>query len=182
MTVPLTLIWQQLVVLFTLAIPIACVAWTVTHEEVFREPREFCVKHSKEGQTIITRKFFYLFTCEYCFSHYITILFVGLTDFRLLIDDWRGYIIGGFALVWVANVYMSLFARIRIDLKRERTEVSVLEKQQEEIAATGDGSSAPSANDDQTGQRRIARRPEVSEGDSGNGVKTRLQGVTSGHK
>lgn len=45
-------------------------------------------------------------------------------------DDWRGYLIGGFALVWIANAYMSLFARVRIDLKRERTEVSVLEKQQ----------------------------------------------------
>jgi hypothetical protein len=125
MSIQLQLTW-----LFVLAIPIACIAWTVTHEEVFREPREFCVRCSKDGKSIFMRKFFYLFTCEYCFSHYITILFVALTDFKLLIDDWRGYIIGGFALVWVANLYMSLFARVRIDIKRERTEVSVLEKQE----------------------------------------------------
>jgi hypothetical protein len=124
MSLQLQFIW-----LFTLALPIACVAWTVTHEEVFREPREFCIKCSKEGRTVLMRKFFYLFTCEYCFSHYVTIAFLILTDYKLLMDDWRGYIIGGFALVWVANVYMSLFARVRIDLKRERTEVSVLEKQ-----------------------------------------------------
>lgn len=122
---------QQLIWLFTLAIPIACIAWTVTHEEVFREPREYCIRCSKEGSTLLKRKFFYLFTCEYCFSHYVTILFVVLTDYKLLLDDWRGYVIAGFALVAIANVYMSLFARIRIDLKRERTEVSVLEKEAE---------------------------------------------------
>jgi hypothetical protein len=59
----------QLVTLFVLAIPVACVAWTVTHEEVFREPREFCVEKTKECRRWYERKFFYLFTCEYCFSH-----------------------------------------------------------------------------------------------------------------
>ncbi|HTE32785.1 MAG TPA: hypothetical protein VK666_20530 [Chryseolinea sp.] len=120
-------IQTQVVWLFLLAIPIACIAWTVTHEEVFREPREFCVKRSKEGKTILRRKFFYLFTCEYCFSHYVTILFLFITDYQLLFNDWRGYLVGGFALVWIANIYMSLFALIRIDLKKERTEIEVLE-------------------------------------------------------
>lgn len=106
--------------LFILAIPIACVAWTVTHEEVFREPREYCVRCSQNGKTLFKRKFFYLFTCEYCFSHYITAIFLILTDFRLLVDDWRGYIIAGFALVWVANQYMSLYGYLRIDLKKEK--------------------------------------------------------------
>lgn len=138
MSLKLQFIW-----LFTLAIPIACVAWTITHEEVFRETREYCVKVSKEGRTIFTRKFFYLFTCEYCFSHYVTILFVALTNYKLLMDDWRGYIIGGFALVWIANVYMSLFARVRIDLKRERTEVKVLEKQDEALTLSDDGFPKP---------------------------------------
>jgi len=110
----------QIVWLFILAIPIACVAWTFTHEEVFREPREYCVQCSQKGRTLFLRKFFYLFTCEYCFSHYITILFLILTDFKLLIDDWRGYVIAGFALVWVANQYMSLYGYLRIDLKKEK--------------------------------------------------------------
>lgn len=126
-------VYLQLIWLFTLPVPIACVAWTVTHEEVFREPREYCVKCSKDGRNILTRKFFYLFTCEYCFSHYVTLAFLLMTDFRFLLDDWRGYVIAFFALVWIANVYMSLFARIRIDLRRERTEVDVLEKQQQEM-------------------------------------------------
>lgn len=98
----------QLLWLFLLAIPIACVAWTVTHEEVFREPREFCIRKSRFASRFWQRKFYYLFTCEYCFSHYVTVGFIFLTDFRLLLDNWKGYIIAGFALVFVANIYMSL--------------------------------------------------------------------------
>lgn len=120
-------IYIQLIWLFVLPIPIACIAWTVTHEEVFREPREYCLRCSKESKSFLIRKFFYLFTCEYCFSHYVTILFLILTNYQLLIPDWRGYVLAGFGLVWIANVYMSLFALIRIDLKKERTEIKVLE-------------------------------------------------------
>src|SRR5687768_3482391 len=92
----------QIVTLFVLAIPVACVSWTVTHEEVFREPREYCVCRSRECRRFFQRKFFYLFTCEYCFSHYVAIFFVILTQFQLLYDDWRGYLIAIFALVWIA--------------------------------------------------------------------------------
>jgi hypothetical protein len=110
----------QVIYLFVLAIPIACIAWTVTHEEVFREPRDYCVKRSQEGKRLVTRKFFYLFTCEYCFSHYVTVFFLIITGYKLLYTDWRGILIGGFALVWIANLYMSLYAFIRIDIKKER--------------------------------------------------------------
>jgi hypothetical protein len=121
----------QIIWLFVLAIPIACIAWTVTHEEVFREPREFCQKRSQEGKTLATRKFFYLFTCEYCFSHYVTMLMLFLTEYKLLLNDWRGYLIGGFALVWIANVYMSLYAFLRIDIKKERI---ITKKEEENIS------------------------------------------------
>jgi hypothetical protein len=123
----------QVVWLFVLAIPIACVAWTVTHEEVFREPREYCITRSQNDKTVLKRKFFYLFTCEYCFSHYVTILFVLLTNYKLLLEDWRGYVIAGFSLVWVANLYMSIFGRMRIDIKKEKTEIKVLEEDPERL-------------------------------------------------
>lgn len=110
----------QIIWLFILAIPVACIAWTVTHEEVFREPREFCIKKSQDCKTLAARKFFYLFTCEYCFSHYVTVFFIAITGYKLLLDDWRGFLIGGFALVWVANVYMSLYGFLRIDIRKER--------------------------------------------------------------
>src|SRR6195952_6162313 len=119
----------QIIVLLILAIPIACIAWTVTHEEVFREPREYCLKRCHEGKTILERKFFYLFTCEYCFSHYVTVIMLFITQYKLLLTDWRGYLIAGFALIFVANVYMSLFALIRIDLKKIRIEADIEEAQ-----------------------------------------------------
>jgi hypothetical protein len=118
---------HQLASLFILAIPIASIAWTVTHEEVFREPREWCVSQSKACRRLVARKFFYLFTCEYCFSHYVTMLALYVTGYRLLFDDWRGYVIAGFSLVWVANVYMSLFGRLRLDIKEEKVEIEVAE-------------------------------------------------------
>jgi len=117
----------QVLSLFILALPIASIAWTVTQEEVFRELREICVDKSKTSKQIYQRKFFYLFTCEYCFSHYVTAFFLILTRYKLLFPDWRGYLVAGFSLVWVANVYMGLFGRIRLDLKKERTEISVEE-------------------------------------------------------
>ena len=120
----------QIAWLFILAVPIACVAWTVTHEEVFREPREYCAKKSETCQRLLQRKFFYLFTCEYCFSHYVAAFFLFITRYKLLFDDWRGYLIAGFALVWVANQYMSLYGRLRLDIKRERVEIKQVENEQ----------------------------------------------------
>ncbi len=115
--------------LFVLAAPIACVAWTVTHEEVFAEVHDYCLEKSRSARSIVTRKFFYLFTCEYCFSHYVALAVVWMTGFRLLVPDWRGAILGWFTLVWIANVYMSLFGRLRLDIKRERVEITAEEQE-----------------------------------------------------
>lgn len=114
--------------LFLLAIPIACITWTVTHEEVFKEIREFCVKNSQEQKTLVARKFFYLFTCEYCFSHYIAIFMLIITHYQLLFDGWRGYLIAGFSLVWIANMYMSLYRLLRVDIKLEDSKGKLKEK------------------------------------------------------
>ena len=123
----------QLVWLFVLAIPIACIAWTVTHEEIFREPREFCVEKSKNSDTILKRKFFYLFTCEYCFSHYVTAIFLIITKYQLLFNDWRGYLISFFALVLVANLYMTLFGLLRQNLKAEKIEAKLKDNEWREV-------------------------------------------------
>lgn len=110
----------QIVWLFILALAVACVSWTVTQEEVFKEPRKYCVSKSKGGKTLFIRKFFYLFTCEYCFSHYVVLFLILFTDFKLLIDDWRGYIVAGFATVWVANFYMSCYRLLRLHIKAKK--------------------------------------------------------------
>jgi hypothetical protein len=117
----------QLLYLFILALPVASVAWTITHEEIAREFRDYCISESKVCRRIYQRKFFYLFTCEYCFSHYVSAAFLMITRFKLLFPDWRGYLIAGFSLVWVANVYMGIFGRIRLDLRRERVEIQTEE-------------------------------------------------------
>ncbi len=119
----------QIIYLFILALPIACIAWTITHEEVFREPRDYCVKKSTECKSLLQRKFYYLFTCEYCFSHYVTVFILVITRYHLGFDDWRGYLIGGFSLVWIANIYMSIFGRIRIVLKNDKLEAKIKEEE-----------------------------------------------------
>lgn len=125
----------QIVALLLLGAVVACLAWTVTHEEVFREPREYCERKAERCRQWYQRRFFYLFTCEYCFSHYVAIGVVAFTDFHLLLPDWRGYPLAVFALVWIANQYMSLYARIRIDLKKERLEIKEVEQRVEAAEA-----------------------------------------------
>ena len=124
MDLPVQITW-----LFILAIPVACIAWTVTHEQLFLEPREYCKRQSEVGKTLFYRKFFYLFTCEYCFSHYVAAVLLLITKYKLLFMDWRGYLIAGFSLVWVANIYMSLFLLLRTNIKKEGTDVKVKEEE-----------------------------------------------------
>ncbi len=114
---------NQLLSLVILAIPVAAVSWTITHEEVFREPRDYCKKMSESNPGLWKRKFFYLFTCEYCFSHYVAAGFLLITRFKLLYPGWRGYAIALFALVWLANIYMAIFANLKLDVHHERLEI-----------------------------------------------------------
>jgi len=115
----------QLVWLFVLAIPIACISWTV---EFFREPRDWFAARIKSSRHLYSRKFFYVFTCEYCFSHYVAAFFLLITRYTLLFDDWRGYLVAGFSLVWVANVYMSFFGRMRLEIQEDRLTVDAVER------------------------------------------------------
>jgi hypothetical protein len=71
-----------------------------------------------------------------------------LTDLRLLVPGWRGAVLAWFATVWVANIYMSLFARLRLDIKRERVEIT----QEEQVAAR-------LAEEEGAGDDRRARAP-----------------------
>ncbi len=120
---------EQIAWLFLLPLSIACVAWTVTHEQIFAEPRDYCKRCSETGKTVLIRKFFYVFTCEYCFSFYVTAFFLVVTRYQLLLTGWRGYLIGEFALMWMANLYMSLFLLLRTGIKKENFETKVLEEE-----------------------------------------------------
>ncbi len=124
---------NQIFWLVILSMVVASISWTVTQEEIFREWREKCKDKSETCGTIIQRKFFYVFTCEYCFSHWVTLAVVALTGFQLLIDDWRGYILAFFLIPWIANQWMSLYRRLRIDIKHENLKAEIVEQEKEEI-------------------------------------------------
>ena len=117
----------QVVGLFVLALAIACVSWTVTQEELFRELREYAERRMRCDESAWRRKCFYLVTCHYCFSHYVALFFIVITGFKLMMPNWTGYVIALFALVWVANVYVSFYAWLRQQYKTQKYEAKAVE-------------------------------------------------------
>lgn len=122
-------IQSQILWLFLLAIPIACISWTITHEEIFKELMEYLKNRYENERSILKKKAYYALTCEYCLSHYVALFFLFLTGYKLLLDDWRGYLIAFFSLVAIANVYMSLFATVRVTYKLTKTDVELKEQE-----------------------------------------------------
>ncbi len=110
---------EQIFYLVGLSLAVASIAWTVTQEEIFAEPRSYCADQSKKAQNLLVRKFFYVFTCEYCFSHWVTLFILLITGFRFLYDDFRGYFLAFFVMPWLANQWMSLYRRVRVEIKYE---------------------------------------------------------------
>jgi hypothetical protein len=125
-------ILTQIYWLAILSMVVACITWTVTQEEIFREWRKICEDKSQSCRTLLQRKFFYVFTCEYCFSHWVTVLILILTGFKLLIDDWRGYIFAFFLLPWLANQWMSLYRSLRVGIKHENLKAEEVKERMEE--------------------------------------------------
>jgi hypothetical protein len=110
---------NELYLLFVLSLVVASISWTVTQEKIFEEPREAARKRSESSKNILLRKFFYVWTCEYCFSHWVTIVVLIVSQFKLLLDDWRGYFLSFFILPWLANQWMSIYRRLRLEIKHE---------------------------------------------------------------
>ena len=121
-------IGTQIFWLVILSMVVACIAWTITQEEIFGEWREYCKDKCDDCGSILERKFYYVFTCEYCFSHWTTLLILIFTGFQLLIDDWRGYILAFFTIPWIANQFMSIYRRLRVDIKHEDLLAKEVEK------------------------------------------------------
>ena len=58
---------------------------------------------------------------------YVAAAILVTTRYRLFFPDWRGYLVGFFALVWLANHYMSIYNRLRLDIKHEQVEIKAEE-------------------------------------------------------
>jgi hypothetical protein len=55
--------------------------------------------------------------------------FLIITRYKLLYHDWRGYLVALFALVWITNQCISIYNRLRLDLKHERMEIEAGEEE-----------------------------------------------------
>ncbi len=111
----------QIIEALLLAAPVACVVWTITQEEIFKEAREVLQAIQRRYATSLwRRKLAYLPTCPYCCSHYVAAAFVLVFGFKMVAMDWRGYIASLFTVVLIANVYLSTYNLLRVTLRRYR--------------------------------------------------------------
>jgi hypothetical protein len=128
--------------LFKLALIVAVIARTVTQEEVFRELKEYCQRRSQSAASIAERKFFYLFTCQYCFSHWVSLGVVAVTGFSIG-EGLIGHVFAIFALVGVANLYLASYERLTVSTREAR--VSIARAEAEVAAAVPVNAKAASA-------------------------------------
>ena len=61
----------------------------------------------------------------------MTAALLAVTKYTLIYTSWRGYVIAGFSLVWIANFYMAIFGRLRLDIKSERLEIAQEERRRQ---------------------------------------------------
>jgi len=66
-------------------------------------------------------------------SHYVTALLLVITRFKLVFLDWRGYVISLFSLAWIANQYISIYDRLRLDIKQEHISINTQQQQVKSI-------------------------------------------------
>ena len=112
---------SQIAFAFILSVPVACISWTIAQEEFFQEMRNYLVDYqARHRRSWWRRKLAYLPTCPYCLSHYVAGGLVGLLQFKMLADDWRGYVVSLFTLVLIANVYITVYHLLRAGLRYTR--------------------------------------------------------------
>lgn len=108
----------QLAYALLLAAPVACIAWTVTREEIFKGFRDTLNDYQKRHADSLWRsKLAYLPTCPFCFSHYVAAVFVALFQFKMLSTSFTGYVASLFTVVLIANVYISAYNLLRVQLR-----------------------------------------------------------------
>lgn len=109
---------NQLMDALVLAIPVACIVWTITHEEICRDVQDALKAYQKrQPPGSWRRRLAYMPSCPYCLSHYVAAVFIAVFGFKMLSDDWRGYLVSLFAVVLIANTYLSAYHLLRVALR-----------------------------------------------------------------
>jgi hypothetical protein len=127
-----------------LAAPVAIIVRACTTEEVFRQPREFCAaRHRQYGDLLrrrdsasmaerarlfVLEKACYVPTCDFCLSFWLSLVVVWIADYALFFEGWRGFALATFVVMGVANVYLSVFSHLRVDLRKQRATAEKIEK------------------------------------------------------
>lgn len=102
--------------------------------EVFREVRQDCQQQSTHGRgNFAPRILLCLYTVNIASATTRQPPHCSSRVSNFSFPDWRGYLLAFFALVWVANQYMSIYNRLRLDIKHEQVEITageqIVEKQ-----------------------------------------------------
>ena len=135
---------SQIAFALILSIPVACITWTVTQEELFAELRRDLTRYqSRHSGSWWRSHLAYAPTCPYCFSHYVAALVIALLHFKMLADDWRGYFVSLFVLVLIANVYITLYHLLRVGLRWTKSSADRAEKRS--LAIRKEGVASPTA-------------------------------------
>ncbi|HET6880347.1 MAG TPA: hypothetical protein VFI31_09340 [Pirellulales bacterium] len=124
--------------------PVAIIVRAFTTEEIFRQPREFCAARNQHYGGLYSErreapfpqrlryfllcKLCYVPTCDFCLSFWVSLVIVWIADYSLYFGDWRGFALATFVVMGVANVYLSAFSRLRVDLRKDRAEATKIEK------------------------------------------------------
>ena len=58
----------------------------------------------------------------------MTALILLVSDFRLMRADWRGVVLAFFAVNAVANLYMAMFGRLRVEIRSDRLDIAEKER------------------------------------------------------
>jgi hypothetical protein len=109
---------------------VAVFSWAATKEEVFSDLRKNYFQPWCKDHTLpyLVRKVCYIPTCEYCFSFWFTLLMMLVFRHQVWYDDWRGYVLAH-GVTWASAVlYMSIYQRIRVDIRYEQVKANNEEK------------------------------------------------------
>jgi hypothetical protein len=121
--------WHNVDLAWLLITPlvVASISWTWTKEKIFSDIQEWIVARRDHSRFWWQRKIATGLSCEYCFSHWVTAVCLFILDWRLLLPDWRGCVLSFFSIVCIANVYMSLYNLLRVDLRANKAVASKMD-------------------------------------------------------